>query len=248
MSEPLPGPEPSGPPDDESTSASTTGSLMRQLSFSPSRPHLAIGLLFLTLGLLVTVAVFRQAGDEPWRNARTEDLVQILDDLGARQERLDTEAARLLALQADLERGSTSEALAESRRQVESLKVLTGTTPVFGPGVTIVISDPQGQVDSALVLDAVQELRDAGAESIQVGPSRVVVDTWFADGADGVTVSGSSLGSRIRIVAIGDPDTMIAAMSIPGGVSDSVRTRGADFAASAADSLSISVTVPDKDE
>ena len=64
------------------------------------------------LGLLVTVALFRPGVDEPWRNARTEDLVQILDDLGARQERLDAESARLTGLQADLERGSTVEALA----------------------------------------------------------------------------------------------------------------------------------------
>ena len=84
-------------------------------------------------------------------------------------------------------------------------------------------------MDAALILDAVQELRDAGAEAIQVGPSRVVVDTWFANGPDGVLVSDQLLTSPIRLTAIGDPDTMAAAMSIPGGLADSVRTRGADL-------------------
>ena len=219
-------------------------SVLRQLTFTPGRPRLVIGLLFLVLGLLVTVALLRPGVDEPWRNARTEDLVQILDDLGARQQRLDAESARLTGLQAELERGSTVEALAESERQVEALQILAGTTPVYGPGITITIDDQDGQVDSAVLLDAVQELRDAGAEAIQVGDSRVVVNTWFGDGPDGVVVSGVPLAKPITIVAIGDREGLAAAMRIPGGLADSVRTRGAGFDATAAPALSISVTVP----
>lgn len=219
--------------------------LLRPLAFHPNRPHLLIGLLFLVLGLLVTVAIVRPGEEEEWRNARTEDLVQILDDLSARRDRLEAEAARLTELQRDLEAGSTVEAAAEARRRLAALQVLTGTTAVTGPGVTISITDPEGTVDAPLLLDAVQELRDAGAEAIQVGQQRVVVDTWFADTADGIVVNGEAIESPLRIIAIGDPDTMAAALSIPGGVADSVRTRGADFAASTSQALGISVTVPE---
>ena len=227
------------------TPASSPWSLLRQLAFQPSRPHLFIGLLFVLLGLLVTLAIVRPGEDEPWRSARTEDLVQILDDLGARQDRLEAESSRLGALQRDLEAGSTVDAVAEAQRQLGALQVLTGTTPVVGPGLTITITDPAGVVDAPVLLDAVQELRDAGAEAIQVGSSRVVVDTWFADEDGTVVVSGEPLSAPIRIVAIGDPATMAAAVSIPGGLADSVRTRGADFAASTSQALSISVTVPE---
>ena len=222
----------------------TSTAVLRQLTFRPGRPHLVIGLLFLVLGLLVSVAIFRPGVDEPWRNARTEDLVQILDDLGARQQRLDAESSRLTALQSDLEQGSTVEALAESERQLDALRVLSGTTPVTGPGITITITDPDGAVDAAVLLDAVQELRDAGAEAIQVGDTRVVVDTWFGDSPDGLVASGTGVPEPIRILAIGDPEVLAAAMRIPGGLADSVRTRGADFEASTAQSMSISVTVP----
>lgn len=225
--------------------ATTTRSLLGQLAFQPSRPHLFIGVLFLVLGLLVTLAIVRPGDDEPWRSARTEDLVQILDDLGARQDRLEAESARLTALQRDLEAGSTADAVAEAQRQLEALQVLTGTTPVTGPGVTIVITDPDGLVDAPVLIDAVQELRDAGAEAIQVGSSRVVVDSWFADAGGEVVLNGEPLSAPIRIVAIGDPATMAAALSIPGGLADSVRTRGADFDASTSQALSISVTVPE---
>ena len=218
---------------------------MHRLAFRPSRPHLLIGLLFLVLGLLVTVAIVRPGEEEPWRTARTEDLVQILDDLGARQDRLEAESARLTALQQDLEAGSTTEAVAEAQRRLRAMQVLAGTTPVTGPGVTITIADPADAIDAPVILDAVQELRDAGAEALQVGPARVVVDTWFAGSTDGVVVSGTPIGDPIRILAIGDPDTITAALSIPGGLADSVRTRGAEFDASASSDLRISVTVPE---
>jgi uncharacterized protein YlxW (UPF0749 family) len=220
-------------------------SLLSRLAFQPSRPHLLIGLLFLLLGLLVTVAVVRPGEEPAWQAARAEDLVQILDDLDARQDRLEAEAARLAGVQAELEAGSTADAVAEARRRLAALQVLTGTTPVTGPGVFITLTDPENAIDGPVLIDAVQELRDAGAEAIQVGPARVVVDTWFADAPDGgVVVDGEPLESPIRIAAIGDPDTMLAALSIPGGLADSVRTRGAEFAASAVPDLTISVTVP----
>ncbi len=240
-----PDPVESSTPVQDAGARASSSALLSQLAFRPSRPHLVIGMLFAILGLLVTLALVRPAEEEPWRNARTEDLVQILDDLSSRQDRLDAESARLAVLQRDLEAGSTVEAIAESQRRLEALQVMTGTTPVSGPGVTITITDPEGLVDAAVVLDAVQELRDAGAEALQVGQSRIVVDSWFADSDQGVVVDGEPVVGPIRIVAIGDPDTMTAAMSIPGGLADSVRTRGADFAASSAQSLSISVTVPE---
>jgi uncharacterized protein YlxW (UPF0749 family) len=218
--------------------------LARRLAFRPSRPHLLIGLLFLVLGVLVTVAVLKPGDDQSWRTARTEDLVQILDDLDARQQRLEAESARLTALQKDLESGSTTEAVAEAQRRLAALQVLSGTTPVSGPGVEITLTDPARAVDAPLLLDAVQELRDAGAEAIAVGDQRIVVDSWFGDTTKGVAVNGVPVASPIRILAIGDPDTITAALSIPGGLADTVRTRGAEFAASPSQAMSISVTVP----
>jgi uncharacterized protein YlxW (UPF0749 family) len=230
---------------DDSVEAETGRGLLRRLAYQPSRPHLMIGALFLLLGLLITVVVIAPSGDEDeWRNARTEDLVQVLDDLSARQARLEEESSRLAELRRDLESGSTAEALAEARRQLEALRVMSGTTPVSGAGVQITIDDPEGQIDAAVLINAVQELRDAGAEAIQVGETRVTVDSWFADSEEGVTIEGTSLGRSFDLVAIGEPETISAAMSIPGGLAESVRTRGAEFRTTSDPNLTISVTVP----
>lgn len=230
---------------DDSVEAETGRGLLRRLAYQPSRPHLMIGALFLLLGLLITVVVIAPSGDEDeWRNARTEDLVQVLDDLSARQARLEEESSRLAELRRDLESGSTAEALAEARRQLEALQVMSGTTPVSGAGVQITIDDPEGQIDAAVLINAVQELRDAGAEAIQVGETRVTVDSWFADSEKGVTIEGTPLGRSFELVAIGEPETISAAMSIPGGLAESVRTRGAEFRTTSDPNLTISVTVP----
>lgn len=223
----------------------STREVLRALAYQPSRPHIMIGALFLLLGLLITLAVVRPEGDvDEWRAARTEDLVQILDDLGERQTRLESESQRLAQIESDLRAGSTAEALVEARRQLEALRIMTGTTPVVGPGITIEIADPDDVVDSTVLVNAVQELRDAGAEAIQVGDTRVVVDTWFADTAEGIVIDGQAVGDPISIRAIGDPDTMVAALSIPGGLAESVRTRGAEFSSATSPDLTISVTVP----
>ena len=84
------------------------------------------------------------------------------------------------------------------------------------------------------MLDAVEELRDAGAEAIDVNGQRVVVNTWFSDGRTrGITVSGRLVIPPYVITAIGDAETMAAALRIPGGVADAVNAAGARFASSA---------------
>ena len=224
--------------------------VLRQLAFRPSRPHLLIGLLFLILGLLGTVAVQQQGTGDVLATARTEDLVRILDDLGEQQTRLSQESQRLAEVRQGLEAGSTVEAAAEAQRRLAALEVLSGTTPVTGPGVRVTLSDAPGStsaVDASTVLDAVQELRDAGAQAIQVGPVRVGVATWFADSASGVVADGTSVGTPVTIDAVGDPQTLSAALSIPGGLADTVRTRGADFELTSDPAVSISVTVPTTD-
>ena len=103
----------------------------------------------------------------------------------------------------------------------------------------LTISDPEGRVGSDVLLDALQELRDAGAEAVEVstvdGPAvRVVAGTSFVDAdpgardrSGGVEVDGTVLVSPYRFRVIGEPRTLAAALDIPGGVLDVLSQRGA---------------------
>ena len=206
------------------------------------------GALFAVLGWMVVAGAIAQEGDDALANARPDELVQILDSLDAENDRLDQERRRLAAEIASLTSGSDAAALQQARNRLESLEVLAGTTKVRGPGVRIVIRDPDGGVDAAEILDAVQELRDAGAESIEVAERRIVVNTWFGNppdtGSPAILVSGDLRPSPYTILAIGDPGTLSTAMEIPGGVADSVRTAGALFEMEQLDTVEIASTVP----
>jgi uncharacterized protein YlxW (UPF0749 family) len=197
---------------------------------------------------MLVAGAIAQDSDEALANARPDELVGILDSLDAENDRLEQEKRRLAAEIASLTSGSDAAALAQARSRKESLEVLAGTTRVRGPGVRIVIRDPEGAVDAAEILSTVQELRDAGAESIEVSERRVVVSTWFADPPDPATpavlVSGDLRPSPYTILAIGDPDTLATAMEIPGGVADSVRTAGAVFELEQREVVDITSTVP----
>ena len=59
-------------------------------------------------------------------------------------------------------------ALDEARRQVETWASWPGTLPAVGQGVRITIDDPSGAVGSSTLVNAIEELRDAGAEAIEL--------------------------------------------------------------------------------
>lgn len=241
-----PSPLPGGPPDPpgRSTEDFHESSLWRWRGAA----SLVGGALFAILGWLFIAGALAYGGADALAAARPADLIRILDSLEGENDRLEQEQRRLQGELAVLESGTSAQALASARQRLESLQILAGTTPVRGPGVRIVIRDPEGSVDATDLLDAVQELRDAGAESIEVAERRVVVNTWFADPAEGqgpgIIVSGDLRSSPYIILAIGDPETLATAMEIPGGVADTVRTEGATIAVEGREELEISSTVP----
>jgi uncharacterized protein YlxW (UPF0749 family) len=206
------------------------------------------GALFAVLGWLFIAGALAYGGGDALAAARPADLIRILDSLESENDRLEQEQRRLQGELTALESGTAAQALASARQRLASLQILAGTTSVRGPGVRIVIRDPEGGVDASDMLDMVQELRDAGAESIEVAERRVVVDTWFADPPEGaqpgVVVSGDLRSSPYTILAIGDPETLATAMEIPGGVADTVRTEGAEIAIDRRDEVEITSTVP----
>jgi uncharacterized protein YlxW (UPF0749 family) len=124
-------------------------------------------------------------------------------------------------------------ALEEARGRVRTLGILAGTIAATGPGIEFTISDPAGEVEADVLLDALQELRDAGAEAVELstpeGPRvRVVASTHLVDvEGGGVEVDGTLIEAPYRFLVIGESRTLAAALDIPGGVLDVLRQREA---------------------
>ncbi|MEU2563909.1 DUF881 domain-containing protein [Streptomyces longispororuber] len=187
-----------------------------------TRAQLIVALLLFVLGLGLAIQV-RSTNDssDALRGARQEDLVRILDELDDRTQRLEDEKRRLEEQRTGLE--SSSDQAEEARKQTaereRQLGVLAGTVAAQGPGITLTIDDKKGTVEANMLLDAIQELRAAGAEAIQVNDVRVVAGTHLSDAAGGgVRVDGRKVAEPYRFKVIGKPQDLEPALNIPGGV------------------------------
>lgn len=187
---------------------------------------LALALLAL-LGLGLAVGVRSAHAPAALTSARSEDLVRLLGTLDAQRQRL---REQLTALQQSRDRlagpGGGAAALDEARTRAAQLGILAGTSPATGPGVVVTVADPQGQVRADVLVDAVQELRDAGAEAIDLSGVRLGAGSYVLDAATGLSVDGRPVAAPYVLTAIGDPRTMATALRIPGGVVDTVASRG----------------------
>jgi uncharacterized protein YlxW (UPF0749 family) len=185
-----------------------------------SRAQLIVALLLFVLGLGLAIQVRSTSDTSALRGARQEDLVRILDELDNRSQRLDDEKRRLEEQRTELENSSdqAEEARKQTEQKVEQLGVLAGTVAVEGPGITLTITDSHGAVEADMLLDALQELRAAGAEAIQINDVRVVADTYFTQGSSGVEIDGHKVSQPYRFKVIGNPQDLEPALNIPGGV------------------------------
>jgi uncharacterized protein YlxW (UPF0749 family) len=227
------------------TSAEARFRLRRSLSPQRSGTQLVITVLFVILGFTLTAAISANTSDAVLSNARQSDLISLLDDLAQREARLEAENSRLENARETLLGGDEYSALNEAKRRANALGVLAGSEKVLAAGIQITIT---GNLSSSTLLDAIQELRDAGAVAIQISDPdlavRIVANSWFADSTNGVTISGTALQVPILISVIGDSAVLIPAIKIPGGLADTVGAGGGEISIGESQSVEISATVP----
>lgn len=194
----------------------------------PGRAQVVFAAILLVCGLAVAMQVRAQTSETDYSTVRRADLVQLLDDLTAQSRQLESEIAELEATQRRLQSGVEVDRVAreEAQRRLDVLAILGGTAPAQGPGVRITITDPHHKVTSELLLNTIEEMRDAGAEVIAInGTVRVVASTWFGPGPDGtLVVSGQQINRPITIDVIGDPHALTEAARFSGGLVSEVES------------------------
>lgn len=129
------------------------------------------------------------------------------DALASTAAGLRTEVSRVRA--AALGAGAVGRALAE---RVALLELVTGTVPVRGPGLVVVLDDAQGastaQDDGRIfdrdVQDVVNALWAAGAEAIAVNGQRLTSRTAIRSAGEAVLVDLRPLSPPYRLEAVGD--------------------------------------------
>ncbi len=206
-------------------------------------------LLCVLLGIAIVTQVRQNDSGDSLEAARPADLLVLLDSLQQREAALNTEVADLQQTLAALQAsgGSDQAAIENARARLAALSILIGTVPATGPGVTLTITDAAAGVAPETLLDVINELRNAGAEAMEISGGagdprpvvRVGVDTWVMGAPGALDIDGQTISPPYTVVAIGDPPTLAAAMNIPGGAMDSVERVGGTMVVQQSDRVDV---------
>lgn len=207
--------------------------LRRLYTWRSSRSQVAVGALLAVLGFAATVQVQALRADDDYSASSRTELIQHLDTLQNHAQRLEGEINELERNRNKLLSGAdqTKEAVEQAERRAEVLGILSGSLPARGPGVRVTIPQTPQPVEAGDVINAIEELRDAGAEAIELNDRvRIVAGSAVLDHKERpvLVVDDTVLSPPYVIDAIGDPDALGKAMTIPGGVADTITELGGE--------------------
>lgn len=211
----------------EGSAADGWRTLARNLRPRATKGQLLAGVLCAVLGFALAVQV-RQTATVNLSTLRQEDLLRILDEATTRGDDL---AAEVAALEHErnqlLSDDDTRQAARDAaRRSAVAQGILTGRLPAEGPGVTVTIQDPDGTVKPVTLLNFMEELRNAGAEALELNDLRVTASSAFTGEAGAVVLDGVTISPPYRWKAIGNAETISPALGMPGGAVATVRGNG----------------------
>jgi uncharacterized protein YlxW (UPF0749 family) len=111
----------------------------------------------------------------------------------------------------------------------------------------VTLTEPDGAIKPATMLNLLEELRNAGAEAIELNGQRITASSAFTGTAGAVEVDGVTLHAPYQWIAIGDPDIIGPALKIPGGALAQVRNNGGHGTVDAQDLVQVTAVraVPD---
>lgn len=190
--------------------------------------HLVLMLICFLLGVALASQVIAQRED-PFERLSQQDLVVLLEEMNEREEELRSErtvlAEQLSQLENEATRRSAAKEAAEKAR-IQS-QINAGLLPVKGPGVEIEVHDSQRGLRSAHFVMTIGELRNAGAESLELNGQRLTMRSFFTTGEDGIYLDGKRLSPPYRWKVIGESQTIATALEIPGGAASQMKAKGA---------------------
>lgn len=203
---------------------------LRAALWKPSSAQVVVAVLLAALGFGVVTQVRSTEVDDSFAGFREQELIDVLSGLAGTNQRSQSEIARLEAARDELRSTSSRRraALREAQSQSDNLGILAGVIPVTGPGLSVRIVAGDQPVSLGSFLDLIQELRSVGAEAMVVNDRvRLVAQSSFELGGDGLVVDGIQLRSPYVLEAIGDPDALAGALPFPDGPQDQLEADGA---------------------
>src|SRR5438128_8611508 len=165
-------------------------------------------LIAIGLGFLIVVQLRSQAAVARTLAAQDDTSVALLiNDLNRANNQLIQQNAVLAEQQTQLQKaltsgGADSQALS---KELTTLREVNGAIAVHGPGLEIRI---QGPVMDFELQDALNNLRNAGAEASSLNGYRIVGSTPVQSHGNSLLINGHTVGSPLSLLVIGDPEQL----------------------------------------
>ncbi|MFD7074403.1 DUF881 domain-containing protein [Nocardioides sp. NPDC059952] len=201
------------------------------------RGQVAVAVLLCVLGYAAVVQVQTNTEDSTYAGLREQELIDILSGLAGTTQKAQEQIEELEGTRDELEDQTLQQqtALQRAEEQVDTLRVIAGTVPVSGPGITIEIDPGTDPLRLTALLDLIEELRTSGAEAMEIEGAdgeavRLVASSSIevSQPGQGLNVGGELISPPYRLKVIGPPDTLAGAIDFYQGPQDQLEEQGAE--------------------
>src|SRR5207237_4475032 len=169
---------------------------------------IVISLIGLALGFLIVIQLRSQAAVARTLAAQDDTSVALLiNDLNHANNQLIQQSAAHSQQEAQLRQaltagGTDSQAIV---KELTTLRVVSGEVPVHGPGLEIRI---QGPIMDFELQDALNSLRNAGAEALSLNGYRIISSTPIISRGQSLLIGGRTVSAPLVLLVIGDPEQL----------------------------------------
>lgn len=188
--------------------------------------------------------------DTTYSNLSEDELVRLLDETNSQISKLETQKANLNSQLSSIKSAANKQEeiikIAKENEQING--ILSGRLQAQGQGAVITITQKRTPISSTVLFSVLEELRNAGAEVIELNHVRIITSSYIVDTANGVECDGQLISSPYVFRAIGSSSALDNAINIAGGVGSKLRvTYGATVKVEESDKVLISATVQSRE-
>ena len=195
----------------------------RDLNTAGNRARLGTSLLIVVLCALLGFGYMTQVNNttSTYETLSEDELVSLINRTSQQAQQLEQRKNELTeqldSLKSQANKRAEAERIAKQNEQTSG--ILSGRLPAQGKGIVVRITQGSKQdVDAATMFTLIEELRNAGAEVIEVSDVRVVTSTYIGKRDGKLVCDGYELDPPYIVKAIGDPSALQNAVDIAGGV------------------------------
>ena len=197
------------------------------------RAQIAVSIVSLILGLALAAQfknVQKVGGSVSLQ--RTQELTKQVQKLEQENEALETQIREYEKRISEFESAAQNEGQSNKLiyEELERIRMLAGLVDMEGPGVVVTVNVKHVSEwgEDAIIqnvryddlLKLVNELNAAGAEAIAVNNERIIATTEIRNAGDYIVINTNRYSAPFEIKAVGNPETLEAALKLLGGVAD----------------------------